>query len=283
MPRTWRTTVLALLLMLSAAPAGAQQLRIRPALLLADGDVFPGLRFTLEGTRGGLVIQTNNPREWSFGADVDVPLTWDADRNPEPLRAALRGGLQLSFFQASTPTGGVPSPDDPAAVSNGYLSLDLKLAGEAPQSFDFGDAAFGVAVSYEHDQYHRLWFVPEVSLAFDGVVCIECETDAEEVDNPHTRLAGEIGWSVPLDRGWVPGPVRPVWIRLQGRGFKTWGMDERLESIRHPDGLWGMAELAYRLDNTGWLHELFVNWRVGDHPQRLLQDRAWGIGASVYF
>src|SRR5690606_41502583 len=43
------------------------------------------------------------------------------------------------LFQASTPTGGVPSPDDPAAVSNGYLSLDLKLAGEAPQSFDFGD------------------------------------------------------------------------------------------------------------------------------------------------
>jgi hypothetical protein len=266
--------------LLLSLSAHAQELRIRPALLFADDDPIPGLRFTLTGERGDLFIREAFPGEWTWAASIDAPLTWDADRNPEALRADLSSGLQISLFRAATPPGAVPTPDDPPPVSYGYVALDLRLAAEAPQALDDGDASIGVAFLYEHDQYHRLWFLPELRVEYGGVACVGCDTTGE---NTHARLDGEIGWNIPFDRGWVPSPLRPLWVRLRGRAFETWGLDGELEMIRHSDGRWGSGELAYRIDGAGWLHELFVNWRGGDVPQKLPTDRAWSAGASVFF
>lgn len=274
-------------LMLVATTAGAHaQLRVRPTLLRTDGDVLPALRLSFEHRSSGLDAVGSFPREWTWAALADAPVVWNADRNPESLRGALSAGLQISLYKPPPPppeTG--PTIDDAGAEWNyGYVALELLGAVEAPQDVEFADITLGGVVVYEHDQYTRLWFVPEVRLSFGTVLCASCDVTDGVADDDHLRLDGELGWNIPMDRAWVPTPLKPVWLRLRGRMFQPWGLDDELiaDAPRNEGGQWGSAEVAYRVDDIEWLHEVFVRWHGGELPVQLRERHAWRAGVSLF-
>jgi hypothetical protein len=271
-------------LLLSGTYAGLEGqdgLRLRPTAILADGSVVPALRLTARHESGALVIGPF-PREWGWAVEADAPLTWDRRRNPEPLRAELRGGLHLSLFGPRVPPEGVPTPDHDPGPSHGYLAFHLRAAAEAPQRPSQADVAVGFSARFEHDEVDRLWFLPELGLGFGAVACVRCDLPEDE-GRVHPRLEVEAGWNVPLDRAWTPDPLRPLWLRVRGRAFRTWGMSPAAEALRHERGGWGSAELAYAVDRAHRIQEVYVRWHGGDLPVRLRERRAWAAGITLFF
>jgi hypothetical protein len=266
----------------AAAQRSTQELRIRPALVVDEPML--GMRLTAAVTRAQLHIGAY-PRDWFIAASADAPLFTTAERNPETLRGRLHGGLQLSLFRPSTPVGQAPSPDDPEPWNYGYVAVQLGAGVEAPQALGTADITVGGALAYEHDQYHRLWFVPELRIAYDAVFCVDCAAPdgagAIAEDDTGWRVDGEIGWSVPADHAWVPGALKPFWLRLRGRAFRTSGL--HVEPVRNDEGLSGSAELAYRCDRCGPVHEVYVRGHDGRLPQQLREKRAVTAGVSLFF
>lgn len=287
-----RRVVMLAAVMLAAPTAGAHaQLRLRPTVLRTDGDVLPALRLSFEHRSAGLDAVGSFPREWTWAAIADAPIVWNASRNPESLRGALSAGLQISLYKPPPPppeTG--PTIDDPGAAWNyGYVAFELLAAVEAPQDVEFADITLGGVIVYEHDQYTRLWFVPELRASFGTVLCASCDdTDSAGVDaatdDQHLRIDAELGWNIPMDRAWVPGPLKPVWLRLRGRMFQPWGLNEEFleDTPRSEGGRWGSAEVAYRVDDIAWLHEVFVRWHGGELPVQLRERHAWRVGVSLF-
>lgn len=281
--------LLAGVLLSGTRDAAHAQLRLRPTALRTDGDVLPALRISFDHRAGGLDVRGSFPREWTWAAQADAPIVWDAERNPESLRAALSGGLQISLYRPPPAPGpGGPTIDDPGAAWNyGYVALELLAAAESPQDMDFADVVLGGALTYEHDQYTRLWFLPEVRLAVGAAFCAGCDELSDADDTDHLRLDAEAGWNIPLDRTWAPAILRPVWLRLRGRVFQPWGVSEDLTAgddatLRSEGGRSGSAELAYRVDDVQWLHEVFVRWHGGELPVQPHERHAWRIGISLF-
>jgi hypothetical protein len=283
-----RETLIALVLIAGAVTTvRAQELRIRPTVLVEDSPLL-GIRATASIQREQLQLG-NYPKNWYWAAAADAPLFTSADRNPETLQARAGGGLQISLFRPSVPLGPVPSPEDPEPWNYGYFALLLAVGAEAPQRFNTADVTVGGAVAYEHDLYHRLWFLPEWRLAYDAVFCFDCAPDGAggagtdpDGSDSGWRLDGEIGWSIPADRTWMPTVLRPLWLRLQGRGFTASGLDDAAQ-LRNDEGLWGSAELAYRCDACGPVHEVYVRGHGGRLPQLLREKRAVTAGVSLFF
>lgn len=270
-----------IVLMVSMSDAAAQELRIRPVVLLEDDPAF-GVRLTAEMTRDRVLIGPY-PRNVSWHAMADAPLFTKPERNPETLRAQFDAGLQISLFRPSIPVGAAPSPDDPPPWNYGYVAFQLGVGAEAPQNVNTADVTVGGSFAYEHDQYHNLWFIPELRIAYDAVFCIDCDLPvAGATDDAGWRLGGELGWNIPADRAWVPALLKPIWLRLDGRAFHTSGLDN-VDVLRNDDGMWGSAEVAYRCDRCGPIHEVYVRAHGGRLPQVLREKRAWTAGVSLTF
>lgn len=279
-PRLLVLPVFALVALAGALPAAAQDFRVRPMFLVEENPV-PGVRITADITHDRVAIGPY-PKNWFWTAIADAPLFTKAERNPEPLRARLEGGLQISLFRPSMPEPGQPpSPDDPEPWNRGFIALLAGVGAEAPQNMDNADIRVGGSILYGHDQYHAMWFVPELRVAYDAVFCMECDGTTPDSDDTGWRLEGDIGWSIPADRGWMPDALRPLWLRLNGRAFRTSAMD--VAQQRNDDGLWGSAELAYRCDRCGPVHEIYVRGNGGRQPQRLREKRAFTAGVSLFF
>ena len=278
--RWQRALVLALLLVAAASRAlDAQWLEVRPNLVL-DGAPTAGVRITSNASRERDLIGPL-PRSWHLASFVDAPLLLAAERNPETLRARLDGGLLLSLFRPSIPVGGVPSPDDPEPWNYGFIAVQASLGIETSQRANDADLSIGGSIEYGHDRYQRLWFVPEGRIGWDFVGCSGCaEGSAERVSG--SRGHAEIGWSIPADREWMPGALRPLWLRLSGRGFVSSGFGDAVP-VRNEDGLWGSAELAYRCDACGPVHELYVRAQAGRVPVSLPEEQAVLIGVALAF
>ena len=273
-----------LLLTASASVASAQDVRIRPLVLVEDDPVF-GVHATGELTRERVLIGPY-PKNFFWSVAAGLPWFTKPERNPEPQRIQFDGGLQISLFRPSTPVGAAPSPDDPPPWNFGYVAFQLGVGAEAPQDVNMADVTIGASFAYEHDQYHSLWFMPELRIAYDAVFCIDCDltviADAPAPDDAGWRLAGELGWNIPADRAWMPALLKPIWLRLDGRAFHTSGLDE-FDELHNDDGLWGSAELAYRCDRCGPVHEVYVRGNGGRLPQRLREKRTWTAGVSLAF
>jgi hypothetical protein len=108
------------------------------------------------------------------------------------------------------------------------------------------------------------------------VFCTDCDA------GDGWRLTGHAGWSIPADRAWIPAPLRPLWLRLYGRGFRDGGRTEA-DELRHGDGLWGSAELAWRCDACGPVHEVYVRGHGGRVPLPLRERRVVTAGVSLFF
>ncbi|HEX2166618.1 MAG TPA: hypothetical protein VHG09_05210, partial [Longimicrobiales bacterium] len=203
--RAGRCCAAVLMLLVSAAAASAQTIDIRPLLLLEENPV-PGIRIATEYAQTRVLIGPY-PKNWYWHAFADAPLFTKADRNRETLRAQIDGGLQISLFRPSLPAPGQPpSPDDPPPWNYGFVALQLGVGAEAPQNVRTADVTLGASLAYEHDQYHSLWFIPELRIAYDAVFCIDCNDAAtlEHSGDTGWRANGDIGWNIPADRAWVP-------------------------------------------------------------------------------
>lgn len=244
---------------------------------------MPGLRVTADLARQR-ILTGPFPRNWYWSAAMDAPLFTKSARNPESLRALAGAGLQVSLFRPSTPAPGrPPSPDDDAPWNYGFVALRFEAGTETPQDLRTADVTLGGSLVYEHDQYHVLWFIPELSIAYAAVFCIDCGASADtNGDDSGWRADGRIGWNVPADRGWMPHVLKPLWLRLHGRAFRTSGL-QSTDPARNGEGLWGSAELAYRCDRCGPVHEIYVRGNGGRLAQRLREKRAFTAGVSLFF
>lgn len=281
--RTSRRALTVLMLLTgSAGGAAAQDVRVRPLVLLEDGPVF-GVHATAELTRERVLIGPY-PKNFFWTVTADLPWFTKPERNPEPQRLLFDGGLQISLFRPSTPVGAAPSPDDPPPWNYGYVAFLLGVGLEWPQDRNTGDLTVGGSFAYEHDQYHSLWFIPELRIAYDAVFCVDCDAPVagESAVDTGWRLGGELGWNIPADRTWMPDLLKPLWLRLDGRAFRTSGLAD-VSLLRNDDGLWGSAELAYRCDRCGPVHEVYVRANGGRQPHRLREKRAWTAGVSLAF
>lgn len=259
-------------------------LRLGPSLLRADGETTFGARATYRWDNHAVRRSGRLPWARSAGIAANLPGTVDPDRNPESLRAEIRGGAFLSLFNPPSP------PPDPVpgerygSWNYGYLSASARLSVEAPQRLDRADLLAGVVLIYEHDQYQELWFLPELRLAADRGVCAGCDLPpGVEGDRDFTRLEGEAAWYVPLDRSWMPDPLRPLWLRPGVRAFLFRGMGDGLDAQRPDEGVGARMELAYRLDDSRWLHEVYLRWSGGNVPVFRGDRRVWGGGLTVFF
>jgi hypothetical protein len=119
-------------------------------------------------------------------------------------------------------------------------------------------------------------------LGVEAVFCVDCDlpVTGDPADDTGWRLGGELGWNIPADRSWVPALLKPIWLRLDGRAFHTSGLED-LDVLRNDDGLWGSAEVAYRCDRCGPVHEVYVRAHGGRLPQVLREKRAWTAGVSL--
>jgi hypothetical protein len=263
-----------------SATAGAQALEVRPMVVL-DGGPTGGVRLTSKISRERIEIGPF-PRSWHIATLADLPFLLESERNSETLRARVDTGLLLSLFRPSTPVGALPSPDDPDPWNYGFVSAQVTVGAEAPQEVNTADMTVGGSVAYGHDQYHRLWFVPEGRVGWDAVFCVDCDPAPGDDDDTGSRLQVELGWSIPADREWMPVPLRPLWLRLRGRGFETRGLTG-VAPLRSDDGLWGSAELAYRCDACGPVHEVYVRGHTGRLPLFLREERTVMGGVSLAF
>jgi hypothetical protein len=259
---------------------GAQGLTVRPSVVVEPVATL-GVHLKAEVDRTRVSIG-DYPRNWSLSGHADAPLLLDPDRNTETLRAQVGGGLEFSLFRPTRPAKGGPTVGDLPPWNYGYVALLGSAGLEAPQDMDTADITLGLVVAYEHDQYHRLWFLPQLCLGWDAVLCVECPEGHSSDDDLGTRLNGEVGWSIPADRQWMPGTLRPLWLRLRGRGFSAHGLHDA-EPVRRAKGLWGSAEVAYRFDRRGPLHEVYVRSHGGRLPQQLTGKRATTAGLSLWF
>lgn len=250
----------AIALITGAADAHGQALEVRPTLLFADG-INAGVRFRSDVERTGALIGSY-PRTWRMAVRVDAPILLDRRNNPEPMMARLDLGGLVSLFRPSVPVDGIPTPEDPPPWNRGFLTAQITVGAEAPQDFHTADVTVGAALEYGHDQYDPMWFVPEVRIAWEALLCVDCATDPDPTRNQQgTRLHGAVSWNIPADRAWVLSFLRPVWVRLEARAFTTSGLTNPVS--RAADGIWGNAEVVYRCDNCGPIHELYVRGQSG--------------------
>jgi hypothetical protein len=263
----------------AAMAADNRPLIVRPAALL-EPDAAVGVRIASRMQRAAA---SNGvfPRTWSLSEQVDAPLFLDPDRNPETLRAQAGAGLGVSLYRPRAPGAGGPSTDERPDWDYGSVALEASLGAEAPQGMDTADLTAGVLLGYEHELYYTRWFVPEVELGWHAVFCVGGDDGEDAGDGRGWRLDGAIGWYVPADRQGMPGPLRPLWLRLRGRGFRTFGLTDA-DPVRREQGLWGSAELAYRCDRWGPLHEIYIRSHAGKLPQQLEQKRGTTIGVSLW-
>lgn len=282
-----RAAILLFALLVHAAPLHAQTTQLRPLVLIDDSPAF-GARLTARTDRQAVQSHRDFPRSWQLAAFLDLPVYTSAARNPGSLRARVGGGLDISLFRPSRPPPGQPpSPDDPAPLNYGWVSLLLEAGAEAAQTLDDADLTIGAALAYGHDQPVSLWFLPSARLAYDRVLCVGCAPDAAPdaapgaADETGSRLDAELGWDLPADRRWVPRTLRPLWLRLDGRAFAASGLRE--VEARNEEGLWGSVELAWRFDADGLLHEVYLRGHGGRLPQRLRQGRALTAGVTLSF
>jgi hypothetical protein len=273
-------------LTLGAGAARAQEpgLKLGPSLLRADGETTAGVRLTYRWDN--LEVNRSKRLPWtrSAGVTANLPATWDPDRNPESLRVELRGGAFLSLFNPPSPPANPVPGERYGSWNYGYLSASARVSVEAPQRLDRADLLAGVVLIYEHDQYQSLWFLPELRLAADRGLCAGCDLpQGVDRDRDFTRLEGEADWFIPLDRVWMPDPLRPLWLRTGLRGFLTRGMGTALGAQRPDEGLERRVELAYRLDGSRWVHEVYLNWSDGHVPVFREDRQAWGGGLTFFF
>lgn len=262
----------------------AQELTLGPSILQGGGETVAGFRAGFTYESGRLEARGSYPRESVLAVAVDLPLARKSSVNPESLAAEFRWGYELSLYRPpDVPEDPVPG-ETYGAWDYGFLGLELRGAVEAPQDLDLADLSLGAMVSYEHNQYQALWFVPEAHVSIDGVACVACELPpTEEGGSAHARVDTGLGWNLPLDRSWMPSALRPLWLRMRGRAFWTLGISEGLSETRLENGTWGSSEVAYRTDRSDWLHEIYVRWAGGAVPVTLARRRAWTVGISVLF
>jgi len=271
----------ALLLSAVAPPSvAAQRWGVSPFVLL-DGGPTAGLRFDVDVRRDRDMIGPY-PRSLRYAFSVDGAYLLDEERNSETIRSLIDVGYLISLFRPSTPVGAIPSPDDPPPWNRGWVALQLGAGIEAPQDWSTSDFTVGGSLEYGHDQYQTLWFLPEARVEWGYVRCVDCDTTTADAEDAGSRMQGELAWSIPADREWMPSPLRPLWLRLQGRGFATSGLDE-VGALRNEDGMWGSAELAYRCDGCGPLHEVYVRGFGGQLPIAMEDEVGVGVGASLAF
>ena len=268
-------------LVLGAGALRAQDFSFGPSLLRGGGRTVPGARGTFEYRSSRSASVGCYPSESVLGADVDVPLAWDANMNPESLRAGAGVAWEVSLFcPPEVPANPLPGVDY-GGWDYGFVGFELVVGAEAPQSLDFTDLSVGAAVAYEHTQYQSLWFLPSASVALEAVGCVSCGLAAGGDETAHARLDAHLGWSVPFDRQLVPVPLRPIWLRLRGRGFWTFDLPAGLAAVRMEDGYSGSMEVGYRLDRTDWLYEVYIRWSGGELPVLAAPQRAWIAGVTV--
>ncbi len=281
-----RIAFLTLLTMaLGAPPAHAQwsfereKLKVTPAVLGDENNTVLGLRLASE-----LALRTRNvsgcfPKRGSFALAADAPLTWNAGRNPESLRAEFRGGVLVALFCPPEAEPGQPPPLDPPDRW-GFLEVAAEASLETLQELDDADLTLGATLAYEHDQ-DRLWFLPAFSASFGLVDCLDCALPEGE-DSWVRRMDLEAAWSIPL-RALVPEPLDGLRLRATGRYFAADGMGAALKEVREDIGAWGALEMAYQFRDPGLFQEVHVGWRGGELPQRLAERDAWTVGVTVVF
>lgn len=276
-------TVLALAL--GSSPAYAQWSFEREALkvtpgMLGDGEsAVPGLRLASELALRTLEAEGCFPKQGSMALAADAPLTWEADRNPESLKAGFRGGVLVALFCPPEAVAGEPPPLEPPGRW-GFLEIAAEASLETVQEMEDADLTLGTTLAYEHDQ-DRLWFLPAFTASFGFVDCLAC-TLPEGEDSWARRMDLEAAWSIPL-RALMPQPLDGLRLRATGRYFAADGMGEALKEVREDIGTWGALELAYQFRNPGLFQEVHAGWRGGELPQRLVEQDAWTVGVTVVF
>ncbi|MEX2584650.1 MAG: hypothetical protein WD766_15380 [Gemmatimonadota bacterium] len=258
-----------------AAQAGDGPFRLSPTVVGLGSEPTPALRLEVALDRGDVYSAEAARLNASF--DADLPVTWDAGRNPETLEVEASVGYLKAFITPPPDEpGGLPSLDPP--IRNGFAEIAFEAAAEAAQALGSADVSLGLEAAYEHDQ-DRLWFVPGVELGFALVDCVGCDVPDDE-SSWSRRLDGRVRWSVPLAPV-VPAFLDPLRVRPAARVFRSWGTGQAVEAIRNKDGLWASVELAYAIDGVPLLHEVHAGWRGGDLPVKLEEEKAWYFGVTV--
>lgn len=271
--RAGKSAAIALVLVLAAAvpfTARAQgegpDISIAPALI-EESDPTLGVRGTLDWSVG------DDPTDLQGKLGLDVPLTLDADDNPESLEA----GLSVTMLVLDLSGADLTSAPGEEGPDRGALRLGIELGAEAPQKLENADLAIGLTAVYDHASL-ALWFVPGVELAYDLAACVGCDVPDVD-DNRYHRIDLRADWSIPLD-ALTPEPLDGLRLRPAGRWFHAWGVGPYLSLLRDDVGLWSRVQLAYHTE-IDWLHEVYISWRAGDLPVRLREDRAWSIGVTL--
>jgi hypothetical protein len=282
----------ALALLLPAAaesqrPSDEPLLAVSPALLEYEGDHTVAARFAVVAgsRRHDLSRAFPSSRYWRAEGRGTVALK--EELNPDPLALDLAGGIALSLAKPRVITFDPENVDAPGSAMEfdyGDVSLGAQARLEANQAWTEARASLGAELIYTHDKQGGLWpFVPSLHAALGVARPLESEVRDSLLirdEESYVRLAGGIAWHVSADRGWMPRPLRPVWLHAEIEIYRDSGVEDELEAAGVNDGTRVVLGTAYRLLGTErpLVHEIFLRWTNGETPALPAPRKAWMLG-----
>lgn len=284
------TALLALVAGADAQREGARGWSLAPALLSQGGDYTGAARFGFVGGSRRQDLAGALPMSRYWAAEIRGTLALDPDLNPDPIAVQAAGGLAVSLAKPRTIAFDPANVDAPGRAME-YDYGDLALAAEVHvvtnQRRTEARAALGGQLVYTHDRQDGVWpFVPALHAAVGVARPLASElrdTLGVPDDETYLRLAAGLAWHVSADRGWMPGPLRPVWLHALLDVYRETSVDDAVSTTRLDDGTRVALTAAYRLLGTErrLVDEVFLRWTSGETPTLPAPRKAWMLGIAL--
>ncbi len=282
---------LAVLTVASAhAQSSARWINVRPSLVVGeDGEVAFGARWQggIEpGERSTLALSF--PRELWWGARGEGAWASKAGATPEPLvDGEAEFGMQVLLLR-QRPCLPDDCPEDLVDFDLGYIALVARAQTEMDRDVDEALIAAGAAVHYR-PQFNWSasgvgFLVPTLNIGFGAAWPVTSALrDSLRLDNAsYTRFDLEAGWTLRLERAWVPDGLRPLRLDAHFAHYTHGNVDDAIVDVIGTSGNFMAFDLGYEL--TGrmpYFRHVFVRWSDGEHATLPAGRKGWLIGVTI--
>ena len=284
------SAVLAIALSAERAAAPTRWINVRPAIAFGEGgDVGFGARWegAIEpGERSTLALSF--PRELWWAARGEGVWISKAGATPEPLvDGEAEFGMQVLLLR-QRPCLPDDCPEDLIDFDLGYLAFVARAQTELDRDVDEVMIAAGAALHYRPQfgwSASSIGFlIPTISLGIGAAWPVTSALrDSLRLDNASfTRFDLEAGWTLRLEREWLPTGLRPLRLDAHFAHYTHGNVDDAIVDAVGRSGNFIALDLGYELTGrVPWFRHAFVRWSDGEHATLPFGRKGWLIGLTI--